>query len=68
MKTHPPDSALAKAALGNRKESVSVVLYVAGIAIAFVLPWAACVLYIVVAAIWFIPDRRIERVLLQDKP
>jgi uncharacterized membrane protein len=31
------------------------------IASAFINPWIACPLYCLVAAIWFVPDRRIER-------
>jgi hypothetical protein len=39
------------------------VLYLAGMFLAFVSPWIASGLYAVVALIWLIPDRRIERVL-----
>jgi hypothetical protein len=38
-----------------------VALYAMGIAMSFVRPWVAVVLYALVALIWFIPDRRIER-------
>jgi hypothetical protein len=38
-----------------------VVLYAVAIGMAFAATWAACILYALVAAIWFIPDRRIER-------
>ena len=39
------------------------VLYLAGIALAFVSPWSRSALYVLVALMWLIPDRRIERTL-----
>ena len=54
------DSLLAKAIGGDVKGKLSIVTYVLAIAIAFVLPWLACVLYAGVAIMWFVPDRRIE--------
>ena len=45
----------------NVKEVVSIILYAVAIAVAFVNSWFACALYGVVAAIWFVPDRRIAR-------
>jgi uncharacterized membrane protein len=58
-----PDSVLAKAMGRDLKGKVSLVFYVAGIGLAFVQPLAALALYVVVAAIWFIPDPRVERVI-----
>jgi uncharacterized membrane protein len=43
------------------KGKVSVLLYVVGLALAFVNRWAAGAIYVFVALIWFIPDSRIER-------
>jgi hypothetical protein len=41
-----------------------LVLYVAGIATAWLLSaWAGIVFYVIVALIWLVPDRRIERVV-----
>ena len=57
------DSALARAMRAGRKEIASQVLYALGIAAAFVAPAVSDVLYFAVAAIWFIPDRRVEREL-----
>ena len=57
------DSALATALGSDVKGKLSVGLYVAAIALAFVGPWLSCVLYAVVAAIWFVPDRRFEKVV-----
>lgn len=57
------DSLLAAAIGRDWKGKLSVVLYVASLPLAFVSPWIASGLYVFVAAIWFIPDRRIEHVL-----
>lgn len=57
------DSQLARAigGRGDWKTTVSPILYVAGIVFAFFKPILSCVLYAVVAALWLIPDRRIEK-------
>jgi uncharacterized membrane protein len=60
---HGQDSALAKALGKDFKGKVSVVLYAAGIPLSFVSSWLACGLYVVVAIMWLIPDRRIEHEL-----
>jgi uncharacterized membrane protein len=57
---HGADSALAQAMGNDYKGIASVVIYAAAIALAFLNPWIACALYVLVAALWFIPDRRIE--------
>jgi uncharacterized membrane protein len=56
-------SVLAKALGQDLKGKLSALLYIAGIALAFVNPWMSVALYILVAAIWLVPDRRIERVI-----
>ena len=60
---HGSDSALATALGSDFKGKVSVVLYVAAIPLAFVRPWLACAVYVLVAVVWLIPDRRIEAAL-----
>ena len=45
--------------------SSSCVMYAAVIPLAFVHPLLACLLYIVVAIMWLVPDRRIEKVLTE---
>lgn len=55
-----PQSTLATAVGRDLKAIVSLSLYAAGIALAFVRPWIAIVLYIAVSIAWFLPDRRIE--------
>ncbi|MFT3896228.1 MAG: TMEM175 family protein [Thermomonas sp.] len=54
------DSLLARATGADFKGRLSPLFYVAGIALAFVQPWMACALYVLVALAWLVPDRRIE--------
>lgn len=58
---HGRNSALARALGKDMKNKLSALLYAVGIALAFVRSWLAGAVYIVVAVIWLIPDRRIER-------
>jgi uncharacterized membrane protein len=58
-----PRSVLASAVGKDFKGKASSALYAAGIALAFVVPWISIALYEVVAIMWLIPDRRIEKVL-----
>jgi uncharacterized membrane protein len=60
---HGEDSVLASALGDDRKGKVSVLLYGVAIPLAFVAVWIAVALYVLVAVIWLIPDRRIERTL-----
>jgi uncharacterized membrane protein len=55
-------SVLAKALGSDVKGKLSPVLYVAGIALAFVSTWLSIALYALVAVMWLVPDRRIEKV------
>ncbi len=55
------NAALAAALGKDFKGKVSVVIYLVAIPLAFVLPWLALALYAAVAAIWFVPDTRIEK-------
>ena len=54
-------STFAQAIGRDLKGKVPPVLYAAGIALAFVDPWAAGAMYLLVRLMWLIPDRRIER-------
>ena len=58
-------AALARAVKRDVKGKVSLVLYIASIPLAFVTTWASITIYVVVALIWLVPDRRIERVLAE---
>jgi uncharacterized membrane protein len=58
-----PQSRLAVATGSDLKGKLSIALYVAAIALAFVRPWISIALYTVVALLWFVPDTRIEGTL-----
>ena len=55
------DSAIAGAIGSDVKGYASLVLYAAGVALAFVSPWISYALYATVALTWFVPDRRFTR-------
>jgi uncharacterized membrane protein len=57
----PGNSKIAKAIGNDRKGKLSVLLYIVAIPLAFVSPNITLALYVTVAAMWFIPDRRIEK-------
>ncbi|MDX2163899.1 MAG: TMEM175 family protein [Gammaproteobacteria bacterium] len=58
-----PRSLLAKAIGRDLKGKLSGILNGAGVIAAFFIPWLAGVIYVLVAIIWFIPDRRIEKII-----
>ncbi len=60
---HGRDSLLAGAIGGDWKGKISPVLYFLAIPSSFVHPWIANAIYVLVALLWLVPDRRIERTL-----
>lgn len=60
---HAPDSLLATALGADFKGKISMVIYLLAIPLAFVRSWAACLLYVLVAVMWLVPDRRIEKTI-----
>ena len=60
-------SMLKRAIGGDWKGNLSPVLYAIGIAAAYWSQWVSLALYVLVALIWLVPDRRIERVLSHDE-
>jgi uncharacterized membrane protein len=64
---HGEDSLLARAFGRDRKAQVSVLIYAVAIPFAFVVPWVSGLLYVAVAVIWLIPDRRIEAKLAETR-
>ena len=62
-----PGSLLATAVGGDWKGRVSPLLYVVAIAVALPWRWLAIALYVLVALIWLVPDRRIERILRAER-
>jgi uncharacterized membrane protein len=55
------ESAVAEAIGSDVKGNASLVLYAAGVGLAFVSPWISYALYVAVALMWFVPDRRFTR-------
>jgi uncharacterized membrane protein len=60
---HESGSQLEQAIGSDRKGRASLAAYVLALAAAAVLPWVSIALFVAVALIWFLPDRRIERVI-----
>ena len=65
---HGPDTAFARALGNDTKGKLSVVLYLAAVALAFPNRWVAVALYVVVAVMWFVPDRRFARIVPLTPP
>ena len=63
LSLHGRDSVLATALGRDFKGKISIVIYLVAIPLALVKWWLACALYVLVAIMWLIPDRRIERTL-----
>ena len=63
LATQGRGSVLAGAIGRDRKGKISLVCYVVAIVVSFANQWLADALYVLVAVMWFIPDRRIERAL-----
>lgn len=61
LNRHGRDSTLAEALGNDYKSRISVGLYSVAILLAFLNPLFAFITYVVVALMWFVPDRRIER-------
>ena len=65
LSAHGKDSKLAKALGNDFKGKVSLFIYAAAIPLAFVHPLLSCLLYVLVAIMWLVPDRRIEKALTE---
>lgn len=61
---HGANSVLAKAIGSDKKGKLSLLLYALAIGLAFFWPWVSYILYISVAVIWLVPDKRIENIVL----
>lgn len=64
---HGKNSTLAEAFGRDWKGILSVTFYAIGIGLSFIKPWLGFATYALVAAIWFIPDKRIENKLANEK-
>ncbi|MDR3626378.1 MAG: TMEM175 family protein [Ignavibacteriaceae bacterium] len=63
IKQHGKTSLIATAFGKDLKGALSLILYAIAIFIAFINPWVSLCLYVIVAVMWFIPDRRIEKLV-----
>lgn len=61
LKNEGKDSTIGKALSNIKKEYASIALYIAGIIVAFYNPIISFVFYALVAMLWVIPDKRIEK-------
>jgi len=66
VRAQGPDSLLLKATRGDWKGNMSPLLYVIGIGLSLLSPLAGGLVYTLVAVIWLVPDRRIERALQES--
>jgi uncharacterized membrane protein len=63
---HDKNATLAEALGDDRKGKLSMVLYLCGVVLAFFTAWMGFLLYAAVAALWLIPDRRIEEKVVEE--
>ena len=61
------DSLLKKAVGSDWKGKLSPALYLLAILLAFISPWLSMAVYVLVALMWVVPDRRIERILTGEE-
>jgi uncharacterized membrane protein len=66
MKTHGPESTLARAIGADVKGKISVLLYLVAIGLTLLDPRIALAIYVLVALMWLAPDPRIERLLAKQ--
>lgn len=61
IRANGSESGVATAVASDAKGYASLVMYAAGVGLAFVKPWISYALYAAVAIMWFVPDRRFTR-------
>lgn len=64
---NPQRPTLEHAVGADHKAKLSLVGYIAAVGLAFVAPWIAIAIYVAIAVSWFIPDRRIEKALANER-
>ena len=67
LAVHGPDSLLSIALGDDLKGKISPVLYVIAILSTYFSQWIAAGIYVLVAFMWLIPDRRIEKAIVREK-
>jgi uncharacterized membrane protein len=63
VRLHGPDSVIARALGADFKGRISIIIYAVAMPLAFLEPYLSFALFVAVAIMWLIPDRRIERTL-----
>ena len=66
IRSHGREATLGRAVQRDWKGKLSLALYASAIPCAFLRPWIAQAIYILVAMIWLVPDKRIERTIAQE--
>lgn len=66
INTQGENSVLAKAIGNDLKGKLSPILYLIAIVSVFINPWIAQAIYVIVALMWIVPDKRIEKVLFEN--
>jgi uncharacterized membrane protein len=66
ISNHGPDSIFSRAIGKDIKGKISPILYVLGIGLGWISPWISGGIYILVALIWVVPDKRIEIIFKDD--
>ena len=66
VRNHKRNAALAEAIGDDRKGKISIVLYLVGVALSWFAAWLGFLVYVGVAAMWLIPDRRIENKVVEE--
>lgn len=64
---HRKNTTLAEAIGDDRKGKISIVLYLTGIVLAWFAAWLGFLVYVGVAVMWLIPDRRIEQKVVEEE-
>jgi uncharacterized membrane protein len=65
LSAHERDSRLARALGNDFKGKVSLLIYATAVPLPFVHPLLSCLLYVLVAIMWLVPDRRFEKVVTE---
>jgi uncharacterized membrane protein len=68
LASHPQDSLLARALGRDFKGKISVVIYLAAIPLAYAHVGLSLALYVAVALVWLVPDRRFEHLSAKHRP
>ena len=64
---HGKDSVLTRAIGQDFKGKLSMAVYAVAVPLAFVSRWIALALYVLVAVLWLVPDRRLEKAVIQQR-